>query len=140
MFPYVFYQTQADFEAAKHHSSLSKSRQLLSDKAAQRLVATQREKKRQMKINDQIHTLRRMVCPTEPPVKEPTKGTVLKRTVERLKYLEELHKQLKNKETQLLLAEKEGRKNSKSDSKILAKIKRTYTEIHHLYWLDGEVE
>ena len=115
MCPYVVFQSHADFAMASESSKyqpflFSNMQQPLIDKVAKRALATQCEKKRQEKINEQINTLRQMVLPKV--LKQPTKATVLRKTVDRLKYLEELHVRLKNKETQV-----------KSESKLLARIK-----------------
>ena len=65
------------------------------EKCKKRIRATQREKSRQMKINQQIEQLRQMTCPD---LKKQTKSNILRHALQRIIELEELYNRLSQHE------------------------------------------
>ena len=74
------------------------------EKSQKRVKATEREKSRQMKINQQIEQLRLMTCPD---LQKQTKSNILRHALQRLIELENLYTQLSQEEEA-----KEARKRS----------------------------
>ena len=70
-------------------------KQEVGQKSEKRIKATQREKCRLLKINQQIEQLRQMTCPN---LQKQTKSNILRHALERIMELEHLYSQLSKQE------------------------------------------
>ena len=70
-------------------------KQEVGQKSEKRIKATQREKCRLLKINQQIEQLRQMTCPN---LQKQTKSNILRHALERIRELEHLYSQLSKQE------------------------------------------